>query len=78
MWQKPWQQEAAGLLCSKAAFGLPVHQPNLSPWAVHPPVGLSCSSIDFGCLPEKESEPGKRSWILQGGSKSVQIPWKPE
>lgn len=30
--------EAAGLFCSKAAFWLPVHQSNLSPWAVHPPL----------------------------------------
>lgn len=64
------------LILQQAALWPPVHLSNLSSWAVHTPVGLSCSSIYFGCLPEKESVPGKCSWILQGGNRSVQIPWK--
>lgn len=66
--------EAAGLFCSKGDFWLPEHQSNLSPRAVHPPAGLSCSSICFGCLPEKESEPGKCSWILQGETRAFRSP----
>lgn len=64
----------------QTAFWLPMHISNLSPWAVHHPVWLSCSSVYFGCLPEKESDPQIRK---AGGSfreetRSFGSLWKPK
>lgn len=58
----------------QAAFWLPMHISNLSPWAVHCSVWLSCSFVYFGCFPEKESDPQKCSWILQRGNEIIWIP----
>lgn len=68
--------QAACFTPQQAAFWLPVHVSNLSPWAVHCPVWLSCSSIYFGCLPRKEHNPQKCSWILQRGNRSTQVTLK--